>query len=559
MFYKHNELPCGREDSLHVAFQRVRQLDSGDHSGHFPDGTRPRSSLEFGKMESVPSNHNSGCAFAETSNFSLFMSSKGDIKRSENNIKRSFDDGENFQAAAKRTRQMDGNLPATRSICEGSFVASDDKFNRRKDDAIHGSTNDCYGRSFSFRWVTSSTSEDTPPESPVRLSFYPGYYEDCWRSSRHSGVEECQSPVFDSLPRKPVAIGPDHQADVPIWRPKSSKSCHQGDCADDTGSCGQILTDEGNCEKWTRHCVMPMPDSSYLVEPLGHLKSNCCCLDQGSIRCVRQHVKEARDKLRSSLGHERFVELGLHDMGETVALGWTEEEQRLFSEVVAYNPASSGKNFWETFPLAFPSRSNKELVSYYFNVFMLRKRAEQNRCDPSDVDSDNDEWQYSEDEEDDESGVESPADAAAELGRVHGDEEIDGHEEADEDCYDDKSKFGPSIQPVGVSSHGYTTGEDQDVHDDSCTSFEGPRNGVDVYEGDVDVLEGLRDSLGEEGDHGEFCGMSSLTTMDHIDDDLMIGHCDPKPWELGYLYGLDKDLELLPTCNVIEEVFGNES
>ena len=48
-------------------------------------------------------------------------------------------------------------------------------------------------------------------------------------------------------------------------------------------------------------CVIPMPDSEAIAkfrfEDVGH-RIDCECLDQGSIRCIRQHVTEAREKLR---------------------------------------------------------------------------------------------------------------------------------------------------------------------------------------------------------------------------------------------------------------------
>ena len=47
----------------------------------------------------------------------------------------------------------------------------------------------------------------------------------------------------------------------------------------------------------------------------------------------------------------------------------------------------------------FPAQSKNELVSYCFNVFMLRKRAEQNWLDPLNADSDDDKWQGSDDNE----------------------------------------------------------------------------------------------------------------------------------------------------------------
>lgn len=77
---------------------------------------------------------------------------------------------------------------------------------------------------------------------------------------------------------------------------------------------------------------------------------------------------------------------------------WSEEDQHLFQEVVFSNPSSAGKNFWDNLSAVYPSRTKKEIVSYYYNVFMLRRRAEQNRCDPLNIDSDDDEWKESDDE-----------------------------------------------------------------------------------------------------------------------------------------------------------------
>lgn len=586
MVFKHNMLPCDHTNSFQLAFQHTRQLDCGGQFAFssqrhipekllFPDGAGPGGNLKFEKMDDIASDCGSRCALPDTSN--LVMDSNCDTMKLENNIKRPFDDDDNSQVASKRTKQTD----AISSTCVDSFAAftADDKLNSRRADVIPEDANDSYGRRYRFPWFTCSVSgEDTRLESPVGVSFYPGYYEDYWRPTRHACGEEYDSPVFNYPPRKPVAIGPDHQADLPILRYRSFPSCRQGDIPDASALNGHSLTDEDNCGKWTGHCVVPMPDSSSLVEPFGRVKTDCHCLDEGSIRCVRRHVMEARDELRSSLGSERFEELGLQDMGEHVASGWTEEEELLFNDVVIANPPSSGKNFWDNLPLAFPTKSSKELVSYYFNVFMLRKRAEQNRCDSVNVDSDNDEWQYSdegefevtEDDEEDDSGVESPADAAAARNRVriNGDDIHEaGEDYSEEDEYDisdgsngdGKPKFGPHVQRVCISSHDYT-GEDQDVHDDSCTSYEGQHDGVQTLDGGANSLDGLRHSLGEEADHrdthtdyrnGDMGGMT--------DHDFVIGHYDPKPWEIGYFHGTDKDLDLLPTCNVIEEVFGNES
>ncbi|GKC89283.1 ELM2 domain-containing protein [Tanacetum coccineum] len=83
------------------------------------------------------------------------------------------------------------------------------------------------------------------------------------------------------------------------------------------------------------------------------------------------------------------------EMGEVAAAKWTEEEERLFHEVVYLNPASVGGRFWKELSIEFPSRTKKEIVSYYFNVFILRRRAVQNRSQVLYPDSDNDEWRQS--------------------------------------------------------------------------------------------------------------------------------------------------------------------
>ncbi|XP_076928656.1 uncharacterized protein LOC143592672 [Bidens hawaiensis] len=64
----------------------------------------------------------------------------------------------------------------------------------------------------------------------------------------------------------------------------------------------------------------------------------------------------------------------------------------------------SGKNLWQKLAETFPSRTNQEIVSYYFNVFVLQRRAEQNTFDLMNADSDDDELQVSDpSEEDDDS------------------------------------------------------------------------------------------------------------------------------------------------------------
>ncbi|KAK8948622.1 AT-rich interactive domain-containing protein 2 [Platanthera zijinensis] len=267
-------------------------------------------------------------------------------------------------------------------------------------------------------------------------------------------LEVLQSPLSEHSHRRPVPIGSDHQADLPEWTPRNFE---------------------------------------------------CDCPDEGSIGCVRQHVMEAREMLRCAL-REKFVELGFLDMGEGVAERWTEMEENLFHAVVSSNSTSSGRNFWAVLPHAFPLRGFRELVSYYFNVFVLRKRADQNHFYPSIVDSDNDDseencdgdFAASEEWEDElDSGVESEDDASEELDF--------------EDEVNDEEECGEQIERNSTDCS-----QDQDVQDDSCTSFERLCNNYEFLDGD----------------------------------------CDSKPWEISYIGGAEKAFDFFPTCNVLEEVFG---
>lgn len=263
-------------------------------------------------------------------------------------------------------------------------------------------------------WATSSTSDDDemPEEQPVQLPLYPGYFSFDHPVRPVINPEDVYYCMLDYPPRKRIPVGTDHQADIPCLRTQKNENTSDG-----LGTLKPASSDKNNVDGI---CIMPFPKIDSLPsygEKFGNGRTDCTCPDQGSIRCVRLHIAEARDNLRKTLGHDTFMELGFFDMGEVVAEKWSIEEEQLFHEIVYSNPASVGKNFWNILSAVFPSRTKMEIVSYYFNVFMLRKRADQNRCDPFNVDSDNDEWHGSDDdggdeggmsEEDEDSGVESP-------------------------------------------------------------------------------------------------------------------------------------------------------
>ncbi|KAF5195046.1 At-rich interactive domain-containing protein [Thalictrum thalictroides] len=521
--------------------------------------------------------------------------------------------------------------------------------------------------------VTSIPSQEGSKfEAAVCFSFFPGLFDPDHLIRPRAENQDISSLVFDFLPRRLVSIGPDHQADVPVWGAHSINNDVGSSVAtvpsdsscEFLGSSQKI--DDDNSEKMLGTCVIPMPDFEAALfdrDKVGSGRIDCSCQDEGSMRCVRQHIVEAREKLIVTLGQETFLGLGFGNMGEEVATNWSEEEEQVFHEVVFSNPTSLGKNFWDHLWVVFPSRTKKEIVSYYFNVFMLRKRGEQNRLDPINVDSDNDEWQGIDDgdeelgaaEEDEDSVVESPANDDYPVHRtlvlkslkdpIHenymvespdddvffphreqyesGDDEscdynmgddgvaarddgngnLDYFLEAcnvhrkymvespendgfcprkhnlsgeDESCdnnvgndgvacrrADDTGKLDYFSEPCNGKSpadsssgpaHQKNSEEDHDLQDNSCTSYE-----CQVSRGgsSFPTVAAAKQECRVESDHGKQFQNSydGLTSMSNLGYDLET--CDAKVWDVGFLSSCKADVDLLPTCNMIEEVFGD--
>ncbi|KAH7554503.1 hypothetical protein ACOSP7_028097 [Xanthoceras sorbifolium] len=367
-----------------------------------------------------------------------------------------------------------------------------------------------------FWWASGSiVEEDANSDAALHLSLFPEYFAPGHQIRTLLHSDEIYSSLLDHSPLKPVSIGPEYQADVPEWGLQGSKNNLDNQVELVHSLDSGRLVDDGDEEKLMGTCVIPMPDfeasGSYYSAGKRWTGNDCECLDRGSIRCVRQHVMEAREKLREDLGPKIFEELGFCEMGEGVSDKWTEEEEQTFHGIVFTNPVSMGKNFWDHLSVAFSSQTKKDIVSYYFNVFMLRKRAEQNRFDPVNIDSDNDEWQRSEvgmEEEDEDSGVESLDNQFApayyqEDDADDCDDDIEGEYEVD-DCQDGANVvatdeedrgdvddlLGPDVSNSFADSAGGTclqllskiqnsNQQDYDIQDDSCTSYEYQQDKVD--------------------------------------------------------------------------------
>ncbi|KAG6496622.1 uncharacterized protein LOC121993161 [Zingiber officinale] len=481
--------------------------------------------------------------------------------------KRRISEDESCLQANKRSKQADQDLQSSsfEEICPSTAQQpSPGVLEDEKDHQVVVGAEEFATEAKSSHWFAQ--------DSPIRPPFCPGSSGYGSRASEFDHCEEICLPVYYGFIRKRVAIGGNHQADIPVWRPYEFKnqSRDSANCASQwtsvtISSCDNL---EIVSNKWLGTRVTPMPESSLLAsdDVTLHRKMDCSCIDDGSIRCVRQHVSRAREMIKQDVGLERFGELGFGNMGEIVAQRWTEREEQLFEEIVSSNFVSLGKNFWNKMPVFFPDKSSKELVSYYFNVFMLRRRAVQNRLDPLHIDSDNEELQESEDGEfvsEEDSDVESPvADESVvdeeeeDLNEMETVEEIDGAENChnyelalydDEKCScGDESTLVSGTQFPGSK---LPSSGDYDIQDESCTSFEGQHNGTSFM--DLPSMDPFPRGRIKDDD-------MNLIYKNDQNDGFLDEHCNLQAWDMSYSSGGSEKDGLLSTVNVIEEVFGKD-
>lgn len=330
--------------------------------------------------------------------------------------------------------------------------------------------------------------------------------------------------IYPSLlnnPRKEIPVGQDHQADIPEFDPELARNYKK---------------DNGGMDRFLGVCVIPMPhsNSDYLTEDdeASDIRKDCECLDVGSIRCVRQHVKESRLKLRESLGVQKFVDLGMLNMGQEVACRWTEAEERIFHDVVYLNPASLGRMFWNQLSITFPSRTKKELVSYYFNVFILHRRAVQNRVRLLEIDSDDDEWRGNYGGT---SGVGIEGQDFVLGGSLasQGDHDDSSSEDGVDNNHNDNDGDGDFV--IGPTDDSFHSFENQPLDPNSSKKVD-PKSSVDIDENKVTI---------DEGENG------------HLGSEYGFQTADGKAWDPPYSSApTTNGLDLQSTCSIIEEIFG---
>ncbi|KGN63712.1 uncharacterized protein LOC101205795 [Cucumis sativus] len=505
--------------------------------------------------------------------------------------KQPFDDGEPLEISSKRLKQVVEQSNQILSFSESvipedslqyhyglgdEFQKNDTESDEKHSSGVfsepHGSSDDFdtsvpHCLSFSSGTNNNKTLEEgSPSKSPPHYSISSDFFNPVNHQRRIlTYCEEIYSLLLDHAPQKSVSIGPEHQAIVPPWRPREVDVILHAPGSDSKSN----FTGDEYEKRLTGTCVIPMPDVDSSIssgQEVGSGRAACSCEDCGSVGCVSTHIAEAREQLKSSIGPDRFADLGFSEMGEQLAQKWSEEEERLFYEVVFSNPVSMGKNFWSDLSVVFASKSKREIVSYYFNVFMLRRRAEQNRCDSLNIDSDNDEWPGTDDygdnepgmtEEDDDSVVESPLhDIGSCFDRSREDELQEYDEDIADERFDDDESGGigncfnncgssPTLQEKIPHDE---RGGDHEVQDDSCTSS------------DTCPATQVLPAKTEHCDQwlSSFTGPNNGVGLGHEPSSVQ-EHCDAKVWDVGYLTCSKSEVDFLPTSSMIEEVFGDDS
>lgn len=244
-------------------------------------------------------------------------------------------------------------------------------------DRIRSKTRSSSGKGLSSGQACSeSFSSGTQINLEKRPSPHMGRTEDHTEGNGTSDSSTADS-LFCMCAQQKVPTGPQFQAKVPEWHGVTSESD----------------------PKWSGTHVWPLERTEHRIlierDPIGKGRQDSCgCQVQGSAECIRFHIAEKRMKVKLELGSS-FYRMKLDKMGEEVELSWTDEEQNRFAAIVKSNPQSKDKCFWDQMFKAFHNKSREELVSYYFNVFLLKRRAYQNRFAQDNIDSDDDESETS--------------------------------------------------------------------------------------------------------------------------------------------------------------------
>ncbi|OEL25034.1 hypothetical protein BAE44_0013950 [Dichanthelium oligosanthes] len=107
----------------------------------------------------------------------------------------------------------------------------------------------------------------------------------------------------------------------------------------------------------------------------------CKCSHPGSEVCVGVHVKEAWKRVKYQLGERAFRNCGFDAMGERVLKLWTAEEKKKLPDIEKSVPQNNHEDFMKIALKQFSSERTMDLAKYYYNIFLPKRLASQNRAE----------------------------------------------------------------------------------------------------------------------------------------------------------------------------------
>ncbi|XP_042050031.1 uncharacterized protein LOC121795566 isoform X1 [Salvia splendens] len=167
--------------------------------------------------------------------------------------------------------------------------------------------------------------------------------------------------IGDHLQRKVIPVGPRFQTDIPEW----------DDTVDMSIRISSYKSDSDNL-KWLGSQVWPIVTRNMKStrREIGKGKNIfCSCASRASADCIKRLVCEDRLLLQHDLG-PAFSSWKFDEMGEQVSESWSLKEQRAYESLMKMRPSANGKSFWKRTLKRLPRKSKKDIVNYYFNVYI---------------------------------------------------------------------------------------------------------------------------------------------------------------------------------------------
>ncbi|KAK9069114.1 hypothetical protein SSX86_013230 [Deinandra increscens subsp. villosa] len=188
------------------------------------------------------------------------------------------------------------------------------------------------------------------------------------------------SYIIDDQEQLAIPIGPRFQADVPEWTGPPHKNSPYGafNKSDSSKWLGTMI--------WSMKNTIPEVDGDVIGK--GRPES-CRCVTHGTIQCVKRHVAEKTVGLQKSLG-PAFKKWKFDQMGEGVAKLWKQPEQQRLTHLMKTCPLS-GQEFIKPALECFPLKAKKDIVNFYFNVYIPRRMSIQTRSGCMMIDTDEEE------------------------------------------------------------------------------------------------------------------------------------------------------------------------